>query len=121
MTELWTATVTMIGPDVAEMRDAGVIILFADPVPPALAEVSIVHTGGATPTRPIGVGDRFVLDGAEVEIRAIGEIANENLTELGHVVIYLNQDEDKVLPGAIHAAGELGNAAEGSVLKFVGQ
>ncbi|MGB3414509.1 MAG: PTS glucitol/sorbitol transporter subunit IIA [Microbacteriaceae bacterium] len=120
MTELWAATVTSVGVDAQEMRDAGVIILFGDPVPPALAEVSIVHAGGSAPSRAISAGDTFTIDDSVVQVTAVGEIANENLSELGHIVVYLNPAEDKILPGAVHAIGELTIPQAGSVLKFMG-
>ena len=35
----------------------------------------------------------------------VGERANANLAELGHVVVYANQPDQKLLPGAVKAAG----------------
>ena len=38
MSKLWTAQVSQIGADAGEMIEAGVLILFGDPVPEALTE-----------------------------------------------------------------------------------
>lgn len=102
---IWTTTVTRIGTDAQEMFDAGVLILFAEPVPPALADVSVVHTPPAAPTREIRVGDVFVVAGREHPVEEVGEKATENLRELGHVVLYLNTVDQKLLPGAVHVRG----------------
>lgn len=103
---IWTTTVTRIGTDAQEMFDAGVLILFAEPVPPALGDVSVVHTPLAAPTREIQVGDVFVVAGREHPVEEVGEKATENLRELGHVVLYLNTVDQKLLPGAVHVRGE---------------
>ena len=39
MSTLWSADITAIGPDASDMIDGGVVILFGEPVPEALAEV----------------------------------------------------------------------------------
>ena len=101
MTELYRATVTRIGPDAKEMMDAGVFILFGEPVPPALADMSVVHDkapGGDTDLR---VGDRLRLGGVEIVLDEVGHLAAHNLAELGHSVVYLNMPKQKLLPGAM--------------------
>lgn len=105
-TPLWTTTVTRIGNDAQEMFDAGVLILFAEPVPPALADVSVVHTPAGAPGREIQVGDVFEVAGRQYPVDEVGEKATENLRELGHVVLYLNSVDQKLLPGAVHVRGD---------------
>ena len=56
MSTLWSADITAIGPDASDMIDGGVVILFGEPVPEALAEVSIVHRTTTAPTRCICCG-----------------------------------------------------------------
>lgn len=118
MTNLWSATVTQIGEEAAEIFETGVYILFGEPVPPALAEVSITHTGAETISRDLRAGDTFSIDDSEVTITAVGELATQNLKEIGHIVIYVNIDDQKLLPGAVHASGTLNAPKAGSVLRF---
>lgn len=121
MTTLWKADVTQIGPDAAEMLEAGVLILFGEPVPDALAEVSVVHANATPLVRPIAAGDTLLVSGVTYTLDAVGERANANLTELGHIVIYVNQPEQELLPGAILATGpELSAPVPGSVVEFTG-
>ena len=110
---IWTTTVTRIGKDAPDMLEAGVLILFAEPVPPALADVSVVHTADGEPVREIRVGDVFEVGGREYPVDEVGEKATENLRELGHVVLYMNPVDQKLLPGAVHVRGEAAAPAEG--------
>lgn len=103
---IWSTTVTRIGKDAQDMFDAGVLILFAEPVPSALADVSVVHTADAAPSREIRVGDVFEVAGRQYSVDEVGEKAAENLRELGHVVLYVNSVDQKLLPGAVHVRGE---------------
>ncbi len=115
MTTLYEATVTRIGADAADMIDAGVVILFGEPCPDALAEVSIVHQGGAAdeglaPER----GDVVVLGTTELTVRAAGDLAGSNLRELGHIVLYCDPADDQaLLPGAVFVDGQIGAVAAG--------
>ncbi|MCT1709909.1 PTS sorbitol transporter subunit IIA [Dermabacter sp. HMSC06F07] len=103
--ELWSANISQIGADAEMMFSEGVIILFGEPVPPSLAEVALVHTGGSTLTRDLVVGDVVDIDGHKYTVTALGEIANKNLAELGHIVLYVNQPDQSVLPGAVLVSG----------------
>lgn len=115
MTTLYEATVTRIGADAQDMIDAGVVILFGEPCPDALAEVSIVHQGGAADEglapQP---GDVVVLGATELTVRAAGELAGSNLRELGHIVLYCDPADDQaLLPGAVFVEGRIGAVASG--------
>ncbi len=103
--ELWKATIDRIGEFTDEMFDGGVFIMFGDPVPDALAEVSIVHSTRQAASRDIRVGDTVELGGVELTLDEVGERANLNLTDLGHAVIYVNTPEQPLLPGAVKASG----------------
>ncbi|HOQ54401.1 MAG TPA: PTS glucitol/sorbitol transporter subunit IIA [Micropruina sp.] len=104
--ELWSATIDRIGEFTAEMFDGGVFILFGDPVPDALGEVSIVHHTRQAAARDIRAGDTIELGGVVLTLDEVGERANLNLTDLGHAVIYVNSPEQPLLPGAIKVSGE---------------
>src|SRR5699024_12884286 len=88
------------------MFAAGVLILFADPVPPARAAVSIVHTPAGAPQREIRADDVFEVAGREYPVDEVGLKATENLREHGHVVLYVNSVDQKLLPGAVTVRGD---------------
>jgi glucitol/sorbitol PTS system EIIA component len=104
---VWQSTVVHIGPDAAEMFEAGVFILFGQPVPDALAEVSLVHNGPEAEFIPVEAGDIFRIGDTFAVITEVGSLANDNFEKLGHFVIYLNVGEADVLPGAVKAEGTL--------------
>src|SRR3954452_17515127 len=88
------------------MIAGGVLILFGEPLPEALAEMSIVHR----PSQKLGghainAGDVITVGGAELQITAVGDLAAKNLEELGHIVLYVDQPNQKLLPGAVLATG----------------
>lgn len=119
-TAYWTSTVSGIGADAADMVDAGVVILFGEPVPSALAEVSVVHRADAEPGRDIAVGDIISLGEQEVTVQAVGELASANLRELGHIVLYCDPGEQQLLPGAIHVTGTIALPTPGDRLAIRG-
>ncbi|MCI9889800.1 PTS sorbitol transporter subunit IIA [Micrococcales bacterium 31B] len=113
----WNSTITTIGTDASMMFDAGVYILFGEPVPDVLAEIAIVHRGEPATAAP-RVGDTFTLGDSQVVFDEVGELAEKNLNELGHVVIYVNQPEQNLLPGAIKATGTLKVPAVGDQMSL---
>lgn len=115
----YRSTVVDIGPEAAEMVAAGVVILFGEPLPEALADVSVVHRPSQTlEGRAISVGDTVVVGEQRLTVTAVGDIAAKNLAELGHVVLYVNQPDQKLLPGAVHATGEFSAVERDHVIEF---
>ena len=53
-----------------------------------------------------------------MEITSVGDLAAKNLDELGHVVLYVNQPEQKLLPGAVNAVGSLPVFERDLVIEF---
>ncbi|GAA5128243.1 PTS glucitol/sorbitol transporter subunit IIA [Pseudonocardia adelaidensis] len=115
----YRTTVTGVGPEAGDMLAAGVLILYAEPLPDALADVSVVHRPeDRSAALTIGVGDVVSVGGHELSVTAVGEIAAKNLDELGHVVLYVDQPDQKLLPGAVHAAGGVPDPRPGHVIEF---
>ena len=74
----YRTTVVEIGPEAGEMIEAGVPILFGEPLPEALAEVSIVHRPSQTLSgNAVSVGDVVSFAGTDLRIDAVGELADE--------------------------------------------
>ncbi len=115
----YRTTIAEIGAEAGEMIAGGVLILFGEPLPEALAEMSIVHR----PSQPlsghaIAVGDVVSLAGTELRINAVGDLATKNLDDLGHIVLYVNQPDQKLLPGAVLATGDIPDLKPGDVIEF---
>ena len=98
------------------MIAGGVLILFGEPLPEALAEISIVHRPSQTLSgHAIAAGDIVSLAGTELRIDAVGDLATKNLDDLGHIVLYVNQPDQKLLPGAVLASGDIPDLKAGDV------
>ena len=115
----YRTTVVEIGPEAGEMIEAGVLILFGEPLPETLAEVSIVHRPSQMLSgNAVSVGDIVSFAGTDLRIDAVGELATRNLDDLGHVVLYINQPNQKLLPGAVLASGDIPDLKAGDVIEF---
>jgi PTS system glucitol/sorbitol-specific IIA component len=115
----YRSTIADIGPEAGEMIEGGVLILFGEPLPEALAEMSIVHRPSqALQGHVIAVGDTVSIAGSDLRIDAVGDIATKNLDELGHIVLYVNQPNQKLLPGAVLATGDIPDLKAGDVIEF---
>src|SRR5262245_33749604 len=117
MSVLLRTRVTEIGPEVADLAEGGVLILFAEGSPPELAEVSVLHQaeigpGGDAPT----AGASIAIGGVTAAITAVGPSAWAKVREIGHVVINFNGASQAERPGEI-CASEVDPAALVAELK----
>lgn len=97
--------VTAIGPEVADLAEGGVVILFADGSPPELAEVSVLHTVEEGPGADVpAVGATINIGALNAKITAVGQSAWQKVQEIGHVVISFTGATDTDRPGEICAS-----------------
>ncbi len=105
MTVLLRTRVTSIGPEVADLAEGGVVILFADGSPPELAEVSVLHRTEHGPSEDAPqTGASLSLGSVSATITAVGETAWSKVLEMGHVVISFNGATAAERPGEICAS-----------------
>lgn len=105
MTVLLRTRVTEIGPEVADLAEGGVLILFADGSPPELAEVSVLHKTEEGPSADAPqVGASIAIGPVGATITAIGPTAWAKVREIGHVVITFNGAGSAERPGEICAS-----------------
>jgi PTS system glucitol/sorbitol-specific IIA component len=112
--------VTAVADEARDMIEGGVMILFSPPCPPALGDISVLHK----PIQPLEqtpqVGDVLKVGAESAELISVGDIAGDNLKELGHVVVYFNKTlGDKILPGALHVGVAMTAPAPGDVIELV--
>lgn len=121
MNTYFRSEVVSVGSGAVEMITERVAIFFSEPCPEELAEVSIVHRViEADPQRSPQPGDVFRVGSSEVTVTAVGALAGENMHAMGHVVVYCNPDADQsLLPGALHATGELDLPQAGAVIELL--
>lgn len=96
----YEATISAIGPLVGEFLVSGIVVLFGEDAPEELAEFAVLHNGSKL-TGPIRKDDMISFDGVRFRILAVGDIANDNLGNLGHLVLKFNGQEIPELPGDV--------------------
>ncbi|MCW6508101.1 PTS glucitol/sorbitol transporter subunit IIA [Lichenifustis flavocetrariae] len=105
MTTFYRTKITEVGPDVADLIDGGVLILFAAGAPPELAEVSVLHEviDGSTPQAP-PVGAKIRIGEVEATLTAIGSLAWAKIADMGHVVVNFDGATTSNRPGELNAS-----------------
>lgn len=80
-----------------------VLILFDESAPTELADVSIIHSNNPSEHQEVlAVGRKIYFGDQEYTIKKVGDSANKNFQELGHISLYFDlNEEDDLLPGAI--------------------
>jgi len=116
----YTAKVTDIGPLVSDFIDAGILVFFGSEAPEELREFSIIHDG-KTLLEPVCAGDIIHLDEARFKVLAVGDVANNNLSALGHIIVKFNGQDAPEMPGDICTEiGKLPEIRVGSLLQITG-
>ncbi len=96
----YSATVLHVGPLLGEFTEAGILVFFGQDAPEELQEFSVIHDG-TTLEADLEPGDFVSLDGEEYKILAVGEVANINFRNLGHLVMKFNGESKVDLPGDV--------------------
>lgn len=99
----YTTVITEVGPEVADLLEGGVLILYADGAPPELAEVSVLHRVEAAHAAAPHVGAQLRIGDVDALVTAVGPTAWNKVSELGHVVINFNGSAVAERPGEICA------------------
>ena len=94
----YATTVTAVGEQVAEFVGQGILIWFAEGAPEELHFFTVLHrptvtTGGVRP------GDLVRIDDKAFRVTAVGEVANDNMVNLGHIDMKANGASEAPLPG----------------------
>lgn len=96
----YSATVTAIGPLTGEFVEAGILVLFGASAPEELRDFALIHDGEEL-AAPLGAGDAVWVDANCYRVLAVGDVANENLKNLGHLVLKFNGQTEPELPGDV--------------------
>lgn len=113
----YRTTITSVGPDVQELLESGMLILFADGAPPELAEVSVQHRviDGPSDSAP-HIGAEIRIGAVSARLTAIGDLAWKKVADIGHVVVNFNGAATAQRPGEL-SASEIDAAALAAALR----
>lgn len=101
---LYHLEITYVGEFVAEYLQQDKLILFAEPVPPDIADYCAIHRPGDF-TIVLLPGQRAKINNATYRITAVGDVATANLKQLGHITLSFDGAIDAELPGTVHLCG----------------
>lgn len=88
------------GPLAETFLDEGMIIFFGDNVPDTLADYCYsININKVEET--LEAGQILMIDGVEFKITAVGDVAEKNLVNLGHITVAFNDSPVHTLGGTI--------------------
>lgn len=107
----YRAVILEAGAMVEEFLPHGILIFFGSSAPEELREVALVHDGSALLSK-LARGDLLKFSAPQDEdsgnspfswyrLTSIGDMANANLDELGHLVVHFDGATEPHLPGTI--------------------
>lgn len=98
---IYASEVTHVGGQVEAFLDHGLLILFGDNAPSELHDLSVLHRATVRDDGP-RPGDSIWLGETAMEILAVGEVARDNLLNLGHLDLKANGETEAKLPGDVN-------------------
>ena len=119
METIYEIEVTALGDQAEEFLEQDLIVLFNDNAPKELAEISVIHTKCELKGE-IEAGDYIQIDDKQYQITAVGEVANKNMSRLGHATLRFNGNSEAQLPGDINLEkSKLPEINKGTIIKIL--
>lgn len=97
---MYKTKIIEIGELVPEFKAEQLLVTFGPQATPELRDMSVIHEVEESEPDPLKLGKTITIGKNKYNITGVGNEANANLAELGHISIYF-RDEEQVLPGAI--------------------
>ena len=119
MTLIYQTTITRVGSCAPEALGEQMLITFREGAPADIEEYCFIHSHGELhgDLRP---GAAFYLNERRYPVTAVGDVAEQNLRELGHITLRFDGQRDAEFPGTVHVDGPVPEAvAPGCILKFM--
>lgn len=114
--------VIKLGPITPDFIAEGMLVFFQVNVPDELAEIAILHAHDKL-YQDVMAGDQLIIDDQALTILCVGEVANQNLANLGHFVVKFNGLTEPEMPGDISVSNEIPIPAiePGTIIKIIGE
>ena len=90
---IYSSNIVKLGEQSELFLAEGIVVFFGDNAPEKLQDVAVVHE-----LKPVNgdivVGTTIELSGEILKVTSIGEVANENFKNLGHLVLKLDSAQE---------------------------
>ena len=116
----YETTVTAVGPMAVEFAAEGILVFFGTDAPEELHDFAILHEH--TPNdHDVVAGDTLEIGGVDFTVTGVGDVANDNLRNLGHLVVKFNGLAETELPGEVSVTeGHAPTIEPGIVIRIKG-
>ncbi|ACA30802.1 PTS glucitol/sorbitol transporter subunit IIA [Histophilus somni] len=104
MTIIYKTTFTKIGNFAHDALNDNMLITFKQNAPADLEDYCFLHNPSEL-SDALQVGDIAEFDGVEYPITAIGSVASDNLSALGHITFRFDGATEAEFPGSVHVVG----------------
>jgi PTS system glucitol/sorbitol-specific IIA component len=112
--------VVAVGPLVEEFRASGLLVFFQAGAPEELAEFSVLHEASVN-LATVAPGDTVRLGAATYGVLAVGDVANQNIASLGHLILKANGlTEPEMLGDVCVEAKPLARLSVGDEIEITG-
>ena len=119
MNTIFQTTITQIGDCAREALQDDMLITFREGAPADIEEFCFIHQHGNT-SGELQAGGWMELAEQRYPITAVGDVATQNLRELGHLTVRFEGEPQAEFPGSIHVSGTTpADIPLGSTLKFI--
>lgn len=93
--------ITEIGIVASAALEDKMLIIFKEGAPQDIVDYCFIHHHNIL-KKPIKIGDQVQFDHHTFTITAVGEVASENLAQLGHITFFFDNANKATFPGSIH-------------------
>ncbi|HDC4526964.1 TPA: PTS glucitol/sorbitol transporter subunit IIA [Enterobacter cloacae] len=119
MTVIYQTTITRIGQSAADALSDQMLITFREGAPADIEEFCFIHCHGEL-HGALKAGSQLELGETRYAVTAVGDVAEQNLRELGHITLRFDGQPQAEYPGTVHVEGPVPQAVTpGCTLKFV--
>jgi PTS system glucitol/sorbitol-specific IIA component len=119
MSVIYQTTIIEVGSSANDALLDDMMITFKQGAPADIVEFCFIHSHSED-CGELTVGSTLQLGNQDYPITAVGEVATQNLRELGHITIRFDGAPDAEFPGCIHVNGSTPkHIAVGTELKII--
>lgn len=106
MKTLYESTFTATGPLATEALEDNFLITFGEGAPKDVAEYCFIHRAEINEAEHLCTGAIMTIGEGQYPVTAVGDVASENLRELGHITVRFDGACVAEFPGTVHVAGK---------------
>ncbi|WP_336250817.1 PTS glucitol/sorbitol transporter subunit IIA [Stomatohabitans albus] len=118
MQTIWSTACVGIGPKTEELAQMGMVVTFGTNAPDEIAEFCVSITVQPV-SEPIVPGNYLQIGDQAFPVTAVGDVAQENLGNLGHVTFNFDGATEPSMPGTIHVEGAVPAIEVGTELSLI--